>query len=400
MSRDYLVDSIGNIDDDMIETADKLRTMKKKKVSWPKWCAMAACFAAVVIAGICVLHDNHTELTSIGGVMREYTNATVKSEETAVEWPWEYKTVNEKFPTILYNGKEYTVKTIGLTIDQALLGEKLGFGEGVGYDVYTEKEYRQDFAVWQVEGISSDLMIAAEMNGQFYPFQCSAYAPPAVLGEILDNFSLPQTLVLDHFSVSVDGKEKGYYTLLDDNHIWQILNGSRDAQFIEDKGGGMHISGDFITFTVTSQALGVYKRALYVTADGYVRTNIFDWAYTFYIGEDRAADIISYAKKNAVKAEQEPYIYSLAGTLTEIGDGYILVDDSILCADEEDGMVFKVLTTDLRVSRCIDYQKIGVGSIVVVRFTEPIHMEAGNVVAGAVSMDKGYLFDDSISIPE
>lgn len=93
-------------------------------------------------------------------------------------------------------------------------------------------------------------------------------------------------------------------------------------------------------------------------------------------------------------------MYALAGTLTEIGDGYILVDDSILCADAEDGMVFRILTTDLRISRCIDYQKIGVGSIVVIRFTEPVHTETGNLVDSAVSMDKGYLCDNSICVPE
>lgn len=123
------------------------------------------------------------------------------------------------------------------------------------------------------------------------------YAPRAVLGEMLDNFSLPQTLVLDCFRVNVDGKEKGYYALPDDDRIWQILNSCRDAQFVEDKGDGMHVSGDYITFSVTSQALGVYKRALYVTADGYASTNILNWAYTFYIGEERAAEIISCAKK-------------------------------------------------------------------------------------------------------
>lgn len=113
-----------------------------------------------------------------------------------------------------------------------------------------------------------------------------------------------------------------------------------------------------------------------------------------------AADIISYVQKNAVKAEREPYTYSLTGTLTEIGDGYILVDDSILCTDEDDGMVFEVLTTDLRVSRFIDYREVSTGSIVVITFTEPVNIEEGNVVSGAVSMAKGSLYDGGVAIPE
>lgn len=393
-----MLDAIENLNPAYIEAAAE--KPKAKKAGWLKWGAMAACLAVVVIAGISMLPGNNAVQTSIGGVMREYINASVASSEVAIEWPWEYKTLYERFSTIMYGGKEYTVKTIGLTANKSVIGEKLGVGEGVGYDLYTEQEHRQTFDVWQINGISSDLMIAAEMDGQFYTFKYNEYVPPVTLGEVLDNYSLPQTLALDHFAVYDYGKETGYYSLSDDDdYIWQVLAGCRDAQFVEDEAGG-RISRDRITFTATSESLGVYKRAFYVTEDGYISTNVFDWAYTFYVGEDVTADIISYATKNSVEAEREPYTYSLAGTLTEIGDGYILVDDSVLCADEDDGMVFKVLTSDLRVSRCIDYQKIGTGSIVVISFTELIDIEAGNVVTSAVSMNKGYLYDDGVAVPE
>lgn len=392
-----MLDTIENLNPAYIEVAAE--KPKEKKTGWLKWGAMAACLAVVAIAGISVLPSNNTIQTSIGGVMREYKNVSVAGSEEAIEWPWEYKTLYERFSTIIYNGREYTVKTIGLAADESVIGKKLGVGEGVGYDVYTEQEHRQNFDVWQINGISADLMIAAEMDGQFYTFKYSEYVPPATLGEALDNYSLPQTLILNHFAVYDDGKEIGYYSLSDDDYIWQTLAGCRDAQFVEDGAGG-RISKDRITFTATSESLGVYKRGFYVSADGYVDTNIFDWAYTFYVGEDVAADIISYVRKNAVKAEREPYTYSLAGTLTEIGDGYILVDDSILCADDDDGMVFKVLTTDLRVSRFIDYREVNTGSIVVITFTEPVNVEDGNVVSGAVSMTKGILYDDTVAVPE
>ena len=392
-----LLDTIENLNPAYIEAADE--KPRVKKAGWLKWGATAACLAVVVLAGISMLPGNNTVQTSIGGVMREYKNVSVASSEVAIEWPWEYKTLHERFSTIIYDGREYTVKTIGLAADESLIGEKLGTGEGVGYDVYTEQEHRQDFDVWQIIGISVDLMIAAEMDGQFYTFKYNEYVPPVTFGEVLDNYSLSKTLTLSKFGVYDDGKETGYYSLPDDDYIWQALAGCREARFVEDDVWSR--SGkDYISFTSTSEALGVYKRALYVSADGYVRTNIFDWAYTFYIGEDVAVDIISYAKQNAVEAEREPYTYSLAGTLTEINDGYILVDDSILCADENDGMVFKVLTSDLRISRFVDYQEISTGSIVVITFTEPVNVEDGNVVSGAVSIAEGSLVDGGVAVPE
>ena len=106
-----------------------------------------------------------------------------------------------------------------------------------------------------------------------------------------------------------------------------------------------------------------------MTADGYIRTNIFDYAYIFRIGEEAAEDIISYAKKNGVETEAEPYAYTLAGTITDIADGYIYLDDSIMCVDENDGMVFKIPMDDIRISRCIDYAKMGVGDVVLVYYS-------------------------------
>ena len=398
MNRKDLYQSMNQIDDDILERSEVV-VKRKKKPMWIKWGSMAACLAVVVIAGVSMLTGNHTVRTSVGGVMREYKNVSVVSSEVMIEWPWEYKTVYEKFSTVIYKGKEYTIKTSGQVADETLIGDKLGSCEAIGYDTYTEKEYRQDVAVWQINGISDDLMVAVEMEGQFYPFKYNEYVPPATLGQVLDNYSLSQTLALNKFGVYKEGKESGYYSLDEDDYIWKVLEEYRDAPFVEDEAGG-RISRDRITFTATSESLGVYNRAFYVSADGYVSTNIFDWRYTFYIGEDAVANIISYAKENAVKAEWEPHAYSLVGTLIEIGDGYILVDDSILCVDENNGMVFKVLTSDLRISRHIDFQKISTGTIVAINFTEPVNVEEGNVVSGAISMARRSIYDGEVVIPE
>jgi len=396
MKKDKL-DTIGYIDDQLVEKADKYSVAKKKN-AWVKWFAMAACICLVVVGTIGLFNSSSdsADQISVGGVMRKYKNISVSGSEVTIEWPWEYKTVAERFSTISFEGQEYSIKS---TVSETFVGDEIGACEAVGYDVYTEQEYRQTFDVWQIRNISADLMIAVEMEGQFYAFQYNEYIPPETLGEVLDNYNLPQTLVLGKFIDYKDGMETGYYSLSDDDYIWQVLDGCRAARFVEDEAGGQ-ISRDRITFTATSEPLGVYKRAFYVSADGYVSTNIFDWAYTFYVGEETAAVIITYAKKNSVETEQEPYYYSLAGTLTEIGEGYILVDDSLLCDNEKDGMVFKVMTSDIRISRCIDFQKISTGSIVVIRFTEPIDTKAGNIVYGAVSMDKGTLLDGGVAVEE
>lgn len=59
--------------------------------------------------------------------------------------------------------------------------------------------------------------------------------------------------------------------------------------------------------------------------------------------------IIEYATENGSEAEIEPYTQSLAGTVVENGEDYILVDGSIPCENPEDGMVFRVPGDDQRI---------------------------------------------------
>lgn len=49
MSKDRVVDSLGRIDDDMIQGVEALR-QKKKRPAWVKWGAMAACFCLLIVA--------------------------------------------------------------------------------------------------------------------------------------------------------------------------------------------------------------------------------------------------------------------------------------------------------------------------------------------------------------
>ncbi len=390
-----LLDAVGGIDVRYIEAAEQ---GKKHKRKW-QWIAAAACVGLAVMILIPILTKNKANQVSVGGIMREYKNVVVSSAEEAVEWPWEYKTLSEQYSTVNYAGREYDLRSGGISEDEGVFSEKLGTGEGIGYDVYADKEYRQEVGVWKIDGISTERMIAVEMDGQFFPAKNNEYLPPATLGELFDEYSLSRFFTLGSYTVYDNGQNAGTYSLSDDGFIWQTLEGCRDAQFVEDEGGG-RIIWDRISFSVTSEILGVYKRAFYISADGYISTNSFDWAYTFFIGEDAASSILSRVKRNGVKAQPEPYVYSLAGTLTEIGDGYILVDDSILCEDESNGIVFKVTATDLRIRRCIEFQKIGVGSVVIVQFTSPVIAGEDCTIDSAISMTRGFLNDGDVVVPE
>ena len=186
----------------------------------------------------------------------------------------------------------------------------------------------------------------------------------------------------------------------DDDYIIEVLASCRNAKVYADSD---HWQGSepYISFTVTSDALGVYKKAMYITEDGYLWTNVFEYAYIYEIGTEAASKIIAYAMENSVEKPMEPYEYRLAGTLVKIEDGYAYIDDSIMCVDESEGMVFRVSLADIRVRRCIEYAGVGVGDLVVVTFRGGIDLEDGNLILDARSIDEAILTDDGgAAVPE
>ena len=55
MSKNIVIDSLGRIDDDMIQSVENLRR-KKKRPAWRKWSSMAACFCLLVAAVVVIPH--------------------------------------------------------------------------------------------------------------------------------------------------------------------------------------------------------------------------------------------------------------------------------------------------------------------------------------------------------
>ena len=117
--------------------------------------------------------------------------------------------------------------------------------------------------------------------------------------------------------------------------------------------------------------------------------------------EKDAEKVIDYALANSTKkATYEPYEYMLAGTVVEIKDGFVYIDDSVMCVKPDEGMVFRVSMEDIRIRRCIEYAGVGVGDLVVVTFRGGIAVEDGNLILDARSIDEGVWIDGGVAVPE
>lgn len=396
MRREKISEVIDNISTKYVDEATQYsgKVKSSHKVMWYRLGAVSVCISLLVLFGIKLIPT----ITKEENVSQGKYKYQVSGTEADIEWTWEYKTVGEKYNMLIYNGSEYSIKNMN-PIPEDLLGERLGTGQAKGLDLYTDKEYTESFTVYEISGVSEEKLIAAGMDSEFYVYRMmEENKKHYTFGELMTVYGLNENLDLNHFSICEGYEEEGHYILDDDEYIWKILLECNEAVLDDSVDLFDRSNRNYLSFTATSDKLGVYKRVVYISEDGYFATNIFDYSYIYFIGIDAAEKIMKYAKNNALERKFEAYELTVSGKLVEIGEGYVLVDDSVLCNNSEDGTVYKIYTDDIRIKRCIDTFGINVGDIVAIKYRDEIN--ALNEVIGAYSMCKGELVEGDIVVQE
>lgn len=375
------------------------KTKTSNKVIWYKWGAVAACFVLLVLGGIKIIPilTGGTNLSQSEQAVQGKYKYHVIGEDVNIEWTWEYKTLGEKYQTVIYDGNEYSIKSLN-PISRDVLGQSLGTGEAEGIDSYTDTKYTELFEIYEIKGISENKLMAAGIDGEIYVYRSIENTKPDTFGELMTDYTLNENLEFNKYTTCNGYEEKGYYTVNDDAYIWEILSECNEAVLVDSEDSPDKNNRNYLSFTVTSDALGVYKRVVYISEDGYFETNIFDYSYTYFIGVDAAEKIIKYVNNNSKTSKFEEYESTVSGKLVEIGANYVLIDDSVLCRNQEDGTVYKVNIDDIRIKRCVDCAEINVGDIVVVKYNGEI--TKSNDVTGAYSIYEGTLVDMELGIEE
>lgn len=398
MKNQHLLNVIGEIDDRYIaEAAPKAK--KKGRPVWLKWSAIAAVFGIVVAAAILIIPMllEKPPAQELSDQVRPYKDVAIRTTEIGYVWPWEYKTIYEKYVSIQIDGCEFIGRQ--KEISASLTGDFIGTYEATGYCDISEGVYHEQFEVYEITGISSEKLIAVKMEEKYYVFISEEWNPPATFGEALTQYNLSKSIELDRFTIKKRSEEDQYFNLENDDYIWEVLTQCQSAEYV-DAPEWVAQDRNYLSFTITSEALGVYKNVLYVTEDGYLWTNVLNGALLYRIGEEAAEKIISYATENAVPGESVPYLYSIVGTITEIGDEYLLIDDSVLCVSAEDGLVFKVMTSDPKISRYLEAGRLAIGDTVQIEYTQWVDLEEGTIIDTAVSISKAIIADGNALIPE
>ena len=379
-----ILQAMNDVDQNLIEVP-----VKSKK--WIRWTAVAAaCLAIIMAAGIFLRPDKPvTTPVQLGGLVRDYANGFVEQSAWPM-FPWEYRTVWEQYTALTLNGVPYHSRAH--SISESKLGEDLGEWTVKGYDGYTETEPECTAQVRAITGVDKNRRVAVRLDGDWYVFLYDRDAKPDTFGAFMDELNLARNLPLTHFSTMDDA----YYNIKSDSEIWKVLSACRDAELTEDSDYLSH--REHISFTATSEELGISNLVFTVTADGFVKTNILNFGCDYFIGKDAAKQILDYAMTNQETATWEND-YWLAGTITEIGNGYVLLDDSVMMADPKEGIVFRVSTADVRIRRWVEWVEIDEGDFVVVRYTDGVDTENGNNVLGAYSLVGAQLSQGTVLIP-
>ncbi len=400
MTEEKLISAITEIDPDILDQYFIMKsalTGKKKpqKSTRIKWTSLVACFV-ILIVGVTVFSLLSGDDVTPGVTDDRYKGNIIQVGELGVVFPWEYMTTAEKYVYLDVSGEKFVARQ--REISESYIGNKIGSFKATGFDnTVDDGIYTETFEVYEIKGISSDELVAAKIEGKYFVFISDEYNPPATFGQVMENYNISEYIELNRFSFKGDDVKENYHLINDDEYVWNVLKGCADAPYYADEMAWHESKGNYISFTVTSEALGVYKRALYVTENGYVWTNVFDGAFIYDIGTEAAASIINYAKENSTETTYEPYHNAIYGKIVEITDEYVLVDDSILCKDPADGITFKVQLNDLRISRYIDCGIIKVGETVQISFEGEIK---NNTVDSAIAVAKIIVSGEQVLIPE
>ena len=402
MKREILADAIGMIDDRYVSEAAEYKP--RRRITAGKAGLAAACLIAAAVGAVLIntARAGGSEIPQRESILPRPYKQSYTLSESAVVWPWEYKTDAEKYTEARLGGRSYRICSAGTVSDTELIGEKLGECTLSGYDDYTGRTYTEGADAYEVSGGDSGLIIAVKLESGYGIYrEPDAAMGNARLDSLLRRFGLAGRLRFTGFTEYSDGAAAGEFQL--DDSSWLVRMLTEDVKYLSGELGADspgEPEGSRFTFTADCPELGVSNRAFTVSADGMIFTNIFDYGYQCFISKEDAEKIIAYAKAHSSEAGETSRTYMIGGRVTEIGEGYIRIDDTELCEDESRGMIFTVPTEDIRIRRCMEFSpKPKAGDIVAVYFRGEVSDDGK--ISGAYGIVSASLSEEGkINIPE
>lgn len=326
---------------------------------------------------------------------RERNGKHARTEQHAYVWPWNCRDVYNQYTSVTVGKNEYVsrVSYYGGEVLANQIAKKVCDAEAVGYDEYSSLNNKEDYylsikcEVFEIKGVDSNRIVAVKYDGYdgYYAFLSEDREQLNTFGELVSALDLTQKIKLNsvYYDEENDGNDTDeHYALSDENSdaLWNILKECFDAPSVDSS--LYDRSKRKLSFAIDSDTLGVNNLSFSFNSEGYLWTNIEDYAYVYYLGEDAVNEIFDFAVKNKlmIYLPEEQY---LVGIVTEIGEDYIKVDDSVLMKNPDEGIEFTVSANHMNIRRYIVSGYLTVGSTVRIKhgyILKEYHTQIDNAV--------------------
>ncbi len=300
MNKEQLFEAIGNADTEYLQKSEKTTSRKQLLL---RWGSVAACFLFIAMTGIglwqsgILNQEKAPEMSDRRWPIKQIPQ-TEQEGEIAIVPRWEEMPIYRQFGDVTFRGVSYSTRSGKIPAD-ALSGEA-GTATAHGYDIYTETAYTREAKLYSIKGISDQCAIAVCFEGDSNYYACvNAYYRPETLGDFIDDLNLHE--IMNFGSVWYHeqlGKETALIEFVDPDasKIWELLLSDRLLPCVaEDSSRNL---SSVMSVSVNIPLLGYENISLWVTADGYLVTNILDTAKIFFLGTEKTEAFIHYITEN------------------------------------------------------------------------------------------------------
>ena len=430
MKSKHISDALEGIDFDMVEDAGQDHRAPKPKSLWLRWGIVAAALilsAGALVSTFILMREDEPSSPSDTTVTdeadetlppyngplwvdnRPRNDKQTTENEYAIDWPWHCLEVYEKYTSVIYNDTEYLL--LGRydgqhdVLSQSLVGEKLADAEAWGYDNTNPWDLVKRTApceIYEIKGVSPARIIAVKLEGceDYSVMGLRDYDPPATLGELISNLNLtklcPLTTFIDYNDDYKYGFERFGLTKDTGDTVWQMFLSYTDAPTQEKPADPW--SQKVVSFSMTSEELGIYNHSWWLSEDGWLSTNVEQFGYYYYIGTETVEKIAAYVREHKTEYVYEP-TFSIVGEVSEIGEDYIKIDDTIMMENPEDGMIFTVYAGNSNIKKYLACGYLSEGRKVMVTH-KGIYADEPTVVRTALALHEVIISDGEVWIPE
>lgn len=196
---------------------------------------------------------------------------------------WDEKTISEQFVEFTADDMVYVTRCSKIPNEH--IGEKLYDVVVTGYDDYADEIRYADASVYRINDISEECAVSVRFQGydEGYVYTGRSYFPET-LGELMDALNLKETI---SFHTLCPAQGGAGITDYDRSLLMALLQDHRDLARVEDDA----YHKPLFSVSTNIDLLGITNKSLKVTEDGYLITNIMEWGYAFYIGEETATEL-------------------------------------------------------------------------------------------------------------